>query len=262
MNSSHPKRVVTTEPSAAGLFPAAGLSQRLAPLVRLHSILLLVLAALSPFVFCSILRNLPSYLEADHRLAPTFALAHGSPVYYPPDSGPVLSTLYGPVTVLAYLPATLASTPSNAILIATLLTLLVVYASVFIVVRACAGTTWMTWWQLFGLIVGVIWLIGPVERTTAHVHADAPALIFAAFAAIFAMRQEPRLAEWDPVLAGLFGTLSVFAKQNLAPVLVGLAIWFAIRAGWKGLCVFVAATALFSALMVAITITTMGTATA
>ena len=262
MNSSQPTPVLISEPFTEEMYPAVGLSQKLAPLVRLHSILLIVLAALAPFVFCSIVRNLPNYLEADHRLAPTFALTHRYSVYYPPESGPALSTLYGPVTILAYLPATLASTPTNAILIGTILTLLVVYVSIFLVVRAAAGTTWMKWWQLFGLIVGVIWLIGPVERTTAHIHADAPALAFAALAAMFAMRQSSTFAKWDPVLAGLFGMLSIFAKQNMVPVLVGLAIWFALRMGWKGLCVFMGATVFFSALMTAITIKTMGTAAA
>jgi hypothetical protein len=60
---------------------------------------------------------LPNYLEADHRLAATFALTHGYHVYYPSNSGPVLSTLYGPVTVLAYLSASLASRLTAAILI-------------------------------------------------------------------------------------------------------------------------------------------------
>src|SRR4051794_40991944 len=110
MISSPPTPALTIEPSVAELVSEVGPSHRLIRLLRLHSALLVVLAALSPFVFCSILRNLPSYLEADHRLAPTFALTHGYNVYYPPESGPALSTLYGPVTVLAYLPATLAST--------------------------------------------------------------------------------------------------------------------------------------------------------
>jgi hypothetical protein len=258
MISSPPKLDIQSEPASAAMFPIKGPSQRLAPLVRLHAVLLVLLAFLSPFVFLSILKNLPGYLEADHRLAPTFALTHGYHVYYPPDSGPVLSTIYGPVTVLAYLPATLAATPTNAILIGTLLTLFVFYTTTFLVIRAAAAKTWMKWWQLFGLMVGVIWLVGPVERTTAHIHADAPALVFAALAAMFAMRQPLRFNKWNAVLAAFFGVLSVFAKQNMAPLALGLVVWFALRAGWKGASIFAAATAIFSTLMLAIAGTLMG----
>ncbi len=215
---------------------------------------------MSPFVFWSVIKSLPTYLEADHRLAPTFALIHGYHVYYPPDAGPVLSTLYGPVTVLTYIPATIASTPTMAILIATILTLAIFYVATLLAIRGAAGVIWMKWWQLFGLTVGVVWLIAPVQRTSAQIHADAPALACAAIAALFAMRKRYRFSVWEnPVLSGLFGVLSIFAKQNMVPLLVALAIWFALREGWKGLAVFFVCVAVFSALMVGLTTAILGT---
>src|SRR5262245_54414126 len=50
------------------------------------------------------------------RLAPTVALTHGYALYYPPNEGPVLDTIYGPVAALAYLPATMFRSPTGAIL--------------------------------------------------------------------------------------------------------------------------------------------------
>ena len=54
--------------------------------------------------------------------------------------------------------------------------------------------------------------------------------------------------------------LSIFAKQNLVPLLIGLAIWFALREGWKGLSVFTVSVAAFTALMVGITDALLGSA--
>src|SRR5215471_10806466 len=41
------------------------------------------------------------------RLAPTFALVRGYRLYYPAESGPILDHVYGPVSALAFLPATI-----------------------------------------------------------------------------------------------------------------------------------------------------------
>jgi hypothetical protein len=251
----------SSPPSLEELAPIAtvDLSQRLSPLLRLHSVLLIILAALAPFFLFAVLRGLSNDSEADHRLAPTFALTHAYHVYYPPESGPVLSTLYGPVTALTYLPATLASTPTGAILIGTLWAMTIFFATAFITVRGMAGRTWMKWWQLIALTAGVVWLIGPVERTAAHIHADAPALGCAAIAALFATRQRYTFAAWANVLlSALFAVLSVFAKQNMVPLLIALVVWFAICAGRKAVLLFAGASVIFSGLMIAIAVTLLG----
>lgn len=230
---------------------------RLLAILRLNAALLVVVAAMSPFFFVSVLRALPADLEADHRLAPTFGLVHGYRLYYPPDSGPVLSTLYGPVTALFYLPATIASTPMAAIAIGTVWAMLVFFAASLATVRVATGESWMKWWQLLALAVGLVWLIGPVERTASHIHADAPALLFAAMACVFAMREQHRLAAWEnELLAAMFGVLAMFSKQNLVPAVVGLAIWFALR-GRRALLRFVAFAILFAALISVFTVTVL-----
>jgi hypothetical protein len=99
----------------------------------------------------------------------------------------------------------------------------------------------------------------PVERTSAQIPADAPALACAALAALFAMRQAHRFSIWEnPVLSALFAIFSIFAKQNMIPLLVGLAIWFVLRAGWKVISSFTASIGLFSALLICPTVSLLG----
>src|ERR1700722_14856945 len=99
--------------------------------------LLALLAAFSALIwYCLSVFHAPSIIENDHRLAPTFALAHGYRLYYGPHQGPVLSTIYGPVVAIAYAPALLASTPMAAVRLATVITIILFLLPMFLV----AGT--------------------------------------------------------------------------------------------------------------------------
>ena len=239
-----------------------GLSARLAALLRLQTGLAVLVAVLSPLVILAVLRGFPGDLEADHRLAPTFALVHGYRLYYPPDSGPALSTLYGPVTALFYLPATLASTPMVAILIGTLWAMIAFFAASFATIRVAAGSIWTKWWQLLGLTLALVWFVGPVERNASHIHADAPALACAALACLFAMRERRTFFAWEnELVAALCGTLAVFAKQNMAPVLVAVAIWFALRGG-RDLWRFITFSIVLAAVMAGFTVTVLSSPSA
>ncbi len=64
-------------------------------------------------------------------LTPTFALVQGYQIYYGPDSGPALGTPYGPVNSLSYLPATIASSPTIAIIIAGLMAITFYFLPIF-----------------------------------------------------------------------------------------------------------------------------------
>jgi hypothetical protein len=212
--------------------PVPKSADKLKGLAGLHKYLLHAVLALCPFVFWSVIKHLPAYLEADHRLAPTFALVHGYGVYYPPDSGPVLSTLYGPVTHPFYVPVTFAAAPSMAILFGTLLTVTAFYSAALLAIRRAAGRTWMKSWQLLGVTIGVVSLIGPLQSASSYIHADAPALAFGALAAAFAMREKRGSGQSQgAVLSSGFGVLSLFSKQNMLPLMLAPVIWWAIRNG-------------------------------
>ena len=149
---------------------------QLAQLLRLHRAMLILLAVLAPLSIVAVVKLSVTDLAADHRLAPSFAIMHGYKLYYPPESGPVLSTLYA----------------------------------------------------------GLVWLIDPIERAASHIHADAPALGFAALATFFVLRQRHTFVTYEnALLAGVFTALSIFSKQNMAPMVVGLAAWLAVSAGRK-----------------------------
>src|SRR5207253_1569440 len=73
------------------------------------------------------------------RLAPIFALVRGYRLYYPATEGPILDTLYGPVAVLAFLPATLFRTPTAAILAAGALEVAFVFGAMLVFVWRAGG---------------------------------------------------------------------------------------------------------------------------
>lgn len=62
-------------------------------------------------------------------LLPSFFLSHGIKVYAGPHTGSYQSTLYGPVTVLTYLPTVLMQTPNAVVLSASMLTVLLCFGA-------------------------------------------------------------------------------------------------------------------------------------
>lgn len=192
-----------------------------------------------------------SDLAADHRLAPTFGLVHGYRLYYPGDQGPVLSTLYGPVTALVYLPAALASTPAGAMFLAALITMALFYGGSWFALRQAAPRA--KWWQMLGVMVTAAWAIPPLQRAASTIHADAPAAGFAAVAVAFAMRSKWRVSRWEnEFFCGAFCVASILAKQNMVPLVVGLAAWIFLRSRWKGLAIFGASSLICSTAMLAL----------
>ena len=71
----------------------------------------------------------------DVRLIPTFPFVSDYDLYTLSDSGPILNLVYGPVAALAYLPATLFSVPTGAILCGSLLSVLFVLLQTFLPLR-------------------------------------------------------------------------------------------------------------------------------
>jgi len=156
------------------------------------------------------------------RLAPTFALVNGYRLYYPDGIGPVLNTIYGPVTALVYLPATLAQSPTSALIVASVVSMTLVFAPVaWLMARTRRWGVALAALLCFGLLAMHSY---PVKYAAFCVHADAPALGLAglACAAIY-LRKDAE--EWKLLGASaVLAVLSVWAKQTMVLMPVALAV--------------------------------------
>ena len=143
-------RARTAPPPAGGgpVTPAAGDSYAAAAATRherWRAVLALVAAVFAAghlwFGWCVF--PVSSWNEA--RLAPAFALRHGSPLYVPLDGGPLSTWIYGPVGPLVNLPATFAASVIGAIKTAGVINLLVLALPLAIVCLSAAEVRRLGW---------------------------------------------------------------------------------------------------------------------
>ncbi len=202
-----------------------------------------LLASFLPLVIliCSELM-IRQWLEQPHwptnasRLAPTLALTQGHPLYHSLDSGPILSTVYGPLTALVYLPATWASSPTNAILIASFIALICFFAPVF----------WLLFrenWhnpqnRLFAIYIFIGFcffsLNSPALIYSAfRIHADAPALGFSAMACamLYYRPQKDNLPAL--LLSAIFAIFAIWTKQVTLPIIFALPTYILLADGYR-----------------------------
>ena len=72
----------------------------------------------------------PACAWSGNRLTPAFAITHGLGLYHGPSSGPVTGMIYGPLMALIYLPATLASTPSGALFLGGIVSVVIFFVPI------------------------------------------------------------------------------------------------------------------------------------
>ncbi|MCX7886919.1 MAG: hypothetical protein N3B01_06660 [Verrucomicrobiae bacterium] len=169
------------------------------------------------------------------RLAPTFALVKGYRLYYPDGVGPVLNTIYGPVTALVYLPAVLGQTPTAALVIASTVSAALFFAPWVWLTAACRDGRWRVLVLAAVLCFGLLTLRSyPLNYGAFCIHADAPALGFGGLAcvALYLMR---RADDWVLLaVSAVAAALSVSSKQTIALLPLGLAVcvwrWWGVRA--------------------------------
>lgn len=165
----------------------------------------------------------------DARLAPTFGLVNGVPLWLPYGEGPTLDAIYGPIGPLTWLPAALAASPTGAIAIAALLSLVLLLAPVI----------WIVWMEArryvllatATLVLGLALQLSTPALPVIGVHADVPALGYAtlALACVWTARRR-RTPAW--VWTGaLFVIAAAGAKQVMAPLLVLWPAWIAVTSG-------------------------------
>jgi len=197
------------------------------------------------------------------RLAPTAALVRGYALYYPATSGPILSTVYGPLAAFAFLPAALFRTPTAAVLCAAALT--VAYVTLPLLVWG-----WRTRppHPTGGLLAIVCWLgscalllrgrAGTMWLT--FVHPDAPALACGLLACAVlwpgdADRVPTTRRTWA---AGALATASVAMKQLSAPLPLALGLYVWAGYGWRRAIDFVASGLVLTGVVSLLAVATSG----
>jgi hypothetical protein len=215
---------------------------------------LALVAALSGLIgFCLAVFQAPLTIQNDHRLGPTFAVAHGYRLYYGPQQGPVLSTIYGPITALAYAPTLLASTPMGAVRLGTVITILLFLFPMFLV--AGKGTDrgssrlilydgiwganfdWQWYLSVLGLAVSLIALSISLGMSSVLIHADAPALAAGGVACWLSGAKGSEASWRRALLGGVFAGIAAMAKQNMVPLGFALVLWWLVIS-WRSALAF------------------------
>ena len=163
------------------------------------------------------------------RLTPTFALLAGFPLYSTPNEGPIYSWIYGPLAAIVYLPATLASSPVIAIIVAALESVvffLLPLLGIFFICSQHPIRSQQILMTLLGLVsfYALISTHQGLVYSMFEVHVDAPAIGFATLSALFLKLRE---RNWmlHCSIAAMFAVFSVLTKQTMLPVLFAIPLY-------------------------------------
>ena len=162
------------------------------------------------------------------RLAPTVGMARGFALYSGRHDGAILSTMYGPFSAVAYLPAAFVSDPAVAAVAGRALAILYFFAPLFLIglrpdgqEPAPAAVRWGV-----TLLASLAALASPPLRYSAtQVHSDAPALGLAGLACALAMRPGGATGWGSALLAGALAWLSAWSKQTMIALPLCLPLW-------------------------------------
>lgn len=170
------------------------------------------------------------------RLSPTFALVKGYQLYYGPDHGSILNTIYGPVPAIYFLPATLLNSFNGAIILAASLSAAITLIPIaYILVginRAQNAILSVNLW----LGTCLYSLADPsLNYSSFVIHVDAPALGLGALAAIFLIRYQRHKTASQLLLSALFAVLSVWSKQVMLPLILVLPLYLGLSNNFTAL---------------------------
>ncbi len=173
----------------------------------------------------------PYFEWNDPRLAVTAAVIRGHAMYTPADHGPLNGHVYGPVSPLVYAPAMVMPTPGLAIAAGSLLAFLAMVLPAFWIVassgsrdRTLVWLACLTFWT-FALASRILFFTG------FSIHADAPALGFAAIAGGLMSSPSRRARPLAMAASALAAALAVGSKQVIAPLLLVLPLWVGVVDG-------------------------------
>ena len=153
---------------------------------------------------------------------PLFMMRDHLRVYLPPNDGPMLSTLYPPLSVLMYAPAAIFHSPRTAFFVAGLLSQLFCFVPLFIALRVASERTSLSRFHV--LVTGTAFVLlcnlSEIMGTVYLVHADPPAICLAALAFVCLIAFIRSGRQHILVLAAVLASLAPWAKQTAVPVLI------------------------------------------
>ncbi len=159
------------------------------------------------------------------RLAPSFALARGLPIYALRDSGAQLGWIYGPVFPVWYLPVTLTDNPTLALLLAGLINVATLLAPLALVLRAAGVAHGRS--LVAATLATAVLLVGDHTYWAGYyfVHVDAVCLALGA-AACVALHHAAHGGDrrWLHV-AALGAALAFWTKALALPLFVAMPLW-------------------------------------
>jgi hypothetical protein len=191
---------------------------------------LLLLGALS----CAVLAT-PQWSFNGTRLIPSFLLAHGHKVLELHGDGPLYSTHYGPVTYVAYLPATLFKTPNSAVLAGSAFTALLCLLA--IAWLHFGGDRWRNdfWPALLGFTAAgyLMCYLEPLRYSCVNIHADGPGIALGTAACAILRRRENRTHGRAILCSATLAVMAALCKQPLALLAAGLVAYLWLADGSK-----------------------------
>lgn len=164
------------------------------------------------------------------RLAPSFALSRGLPLYALRDSGAHLGWVYGPVFPLWYLPMGLTDNPTVGLVLASLWNAVTIVLPLWLVARVAApGVAGLA--RFMTCLGAILLLANPITRSAfLFIHVDAVSMGWAIVACVSLHAAAVR--GWRPGLpvAALAVALSVAAKQVSVVLVPATLVWL----WWEG----------------------------
>jgi len=174
----------------------------------------------------------PHMVHNGIRLAPTFALANGYGLFDGPKEGQANCGAYGPIFYLVNLPATMAASPTTAIMLAEVIVQFFFWVPLFAVQLKTARDRPQPWVLALAAIIccgfftfrsNFMWT--PLYLLAVWVHADAPATAFAFCASSILYFSQRPYSHRALSACAFFVGLSIWAKFSLAAVPFALLIY-------------------------------------
>lgn len=170
----------------------------------------------------------PQSVWNDARLAEVVATLKHYPLYLAPRDGPIRSYKYGPLGAAAYLPAGIfANTPTNQILLGSLLTAIYFFLPVIWVIRRAAPhAPPLMQIAAFACFAAMVHNSYTLAVPSFWIHTDAPALGLAACSIALALYpRDKKYVTLNRIGSALCAVLAFWTKQTVAPILLVLPLW-------------------------------------